>query len=40
MTERVLIEAVKDRAYWIVEEVEAALEAGEIDEAEWHRRIG
>ncbi len=40
MTERELIERVKDRAYWIVEEVEAALEAGEIDEDEWHRRIG
>ena len=40
MTERKPIEAVKDKAYWIVEQVEAALEAGEIDETEWHRRIG
>ena len=39
MTERKPIEAVKDKAYWIVEQVEGALEAGEIDETEWHRRI-
>ena len=40
MTEREPVERVKDGACWIVEEVEAALEAGEIDEEEWHRRIG
>ena len=40
MTGREPIEAVKDKAYWLTEQVEAALEAGEIDETEWHRRIG
>ena len=38
-TEREPIEAVKDRAYWLIERVQAALEAGEIDEQEWHRQI-
>ena len=32
------IEAVKDRAYWLTARLEAALAAGEIDEAEWHRQ--
>ena len=40
MTEREPIEAVKDKAYWLTEQVEAALETGDIDETEWHRRIG
>ena len=39
-TEREPIEAVKDRAYWLTERAEAALEAGAIDEEEWHRQIG
>jgi hypothetical protein len=38
-TEREPIEVVKDRAYWLTEHVEAALEAGEIDEQGWHRQI-
>ena len=38
--EREPIEAVKDRAYWLIERVESALEAGEIDEEEWHRQVG
>ena len=37
--EREPIEVVKDRAYWLTKGAEDALEAGEIDEAEWHRRI-
>ncbi len=40
MDEREPIEAVKDRAWWLTERVDVALEAGEIDEAEWHRQIG
>ena len=40
MTEREPIEAVKDKAYWLTEQVEAALETGDIDETEWHRWIG
>ena len=40
MTEREPIEAVKDKASWLTERVEAALESGEIDEAEWHRQVG
>ena len=40
MDEREQIEAIKDRAYWLTERVDAALEAGHIDESEWHRRIG
>ena len=39
VAEREPIEAVKNRAYRLIERVEAALEAGDIDEAEWHRRI-
>ena len=39
MDEREPIEAVKNKAYWLTERVEAALEDGEIDEAEWHRQI-
>ena len=39
MTEREPIEAVKNKAYWLIERIDAALEAGEIDESEWHRRI-
>ncbi len=39
-TEQEPTEAVKDRAYPLIERAEAALEAGEIDEAEWHRQIG
>ena len=39
MTEREPIEAVKNKAYWLIKRVDAALEAGEIDESEWHRRI-
>lgn len=38
-TERDPIESVKDRAYWLTEQVEAELKAGEIDEEEWHRRV-
>ncbi len=33
------IAAVKDKAHWLTERVEAALESGEIDEAEWHRQV-
>jgi len=33
------IEVAKDRAYWLTKSAEDALEAGQIDEAEWHRRI-
>ena len=39
MEEREPIEVVKDRAYPLVAPIDAALESGEIDEAEWHRRI-
>ncbi len=38
--EREPIEAVKDRAYWLAERAELALEAGAIDERGWHRQIG
>ena len=40
MEEREPIEVVKDRAYHLTAPIDAALESGEIDEAEWHRRIG
>ena len=40
MPDREPIEAVKDRAHWLVAPIDEALEAGEIDETEWHRRIG
>ena len=40
MDEREPIEAVKDRAYHLTASIDEALEAGEIDETEWHRRIG
>ena len=40
MDEREPIESAKNKAHWLIERAEAALEAGEIDEAEWHRRIG
>ena len=36
------IEAMKDRkarAEWLIRRTDAALEAGEIDEEEWHRQI-
>ena len=39
MEEREPIEVVKDRAYPLVAPIHEALESGEIDEAEWHRRI-
>ena len=39
MEEREPIEVVKDRAYPLVASIDQVLEAGEIDEAEWHRRI-
>jgi SAM-dependent methyltransferase len=38
MTDR-LIELAKDGAAHLLAEVDAALEAGTIDEAEWHRRV-
>ena len=40
MEDREPIELVKDRAYHLTSPIDAALESGEIDEAEWHRRIG
>ena len=33
------IETMKNRAYGLLEPIELAFEAGEIDEAEWHRRV-
>ena len=41
-TKRKPIEAMKDRkarAEWLIRRTDAALEAGEIDEEEWHRQI-
>ena len=39
MADRKPIDAVKNKAHWLIERVEAALAAGDIDEAEWHRQI-
>ncbi len=39
MEEREPIEVVKDKAHPLVAPIDESLEAGEIDEAEWHRRI-